>query len=150
MNTARHSPQSVLDASTLPWQPIRPGFSLKALRATTDDEARVLLLRLEPGTVIPRHRHTGDVHAFNLAGLRKILDTGEIVGPGGYVYEPEGNVDSWMAIGDEPVVVHVVVRGAVEYVDDAGRVIERTTSGSMGEEYARYCATVRGAEASAS
>jgi 2,4'-dihydroxyacetophenone dioxygenase len=45
-----------------------------------------------------------EVHALNLAGTRKLLDTGEVVGPGGYVYEPAGNVDSWMAIGDRRFV----------------------------------------------
>ncbi len=51
-------------------------------------------MRLQPGAIVGLHRHTGDVHAFNLSGYRKILDTGEIVGPGDYVYEPAGNVDA--------------------------------------------------------
>src|SRR5512140_1262458 len=90
----------------LPWQPIHPGFSLKLVRGgATDDDTRVLLLRIEPGTVISRHRHGGEIHALNLRGTRRILDSGEDIGPGGYVYEPPGNVDSWMAIGDEPVIV---------------------------------------------
>lgn len=132
-------PGSVLtETDSLPWQPIAPGFSLKALRAPSDGEARVLLLRLEPGTVIPRHRHSGEVHAFNLAGSRELLDTGERVGPGGFVYEPPGNVDSWRAVGDEPLVVLVVVRGAVEYLDDEGRVLSRSTTGSTGESYRRF------------
>jgi 2,4'-dihydroxyacetophenone dioxygenase len=29
------------------------------------------------------HRHTGDLHAFNVSGTREIIGTGEIVGPGG-------------------------------------------------------------------
>ena len=78
-----------------------------------DDDTRVLLLRLEPGTVIARHRHDGEIHAFNLSGTRDALDTGEMVGPGGYVYEPPGNVDSWMAVGDEPVIVLVTAHGAI-------------------------------------
>jgi 2,4'-dihydroxyacetophenone dioxygenase len=130
----------VIDTDSLPWQPISPGFSLKVLRATTDDEARAVLLRLEPGTVIQRHRQGGDVHAFHLAGRRKLLDTGEVVGPGSYVYEPAGNVDSWMAVGDEPLVVHVVVRGAVEYLDEHDQVTSRTTSASAGETWRRFLA----------
>lgn len=136
-----------VEATSLPWQPISPGFSLKALRATTDREARVLLLRLEPGTVIPRHRHSGEVHAYNLAGRRKLLETGEVVGPGGYVHEPTGNVDSWMAVGDETLVVLVVVRGAVEYLDEDGQVLSRSTTGSTGEAYRRFCASVIAPEA---
>jgi 2,4'-dihydroxyacetophenone dioxygenase len=57
------------------------------------------LLRLEPGAEIATHRHTGEVHAFNLEGSRQ-LSSGEIIGPGDYVYEPLGNMDSWKVVGD--------------------------------------------------
>jgi quercetin dioxygenase-like cupin family protein len=126
------------DHDTLPWQPIRPGFSLKVLHGSSDPETRVLLLRLEPGTVIPRHRHEGEVHAFNLAGHRKILETGQVIGPGGYVHEPPGNEDSWMAVGDEPAIVFVTVRGAMETFGPDGEVVSRTTTGSMSEGYAAF------------
>ena len=138
--TTRPAPSPVVDSASLPWQPISPGFWLKALRAESDDQARALLLRLEPGTIIPRHRHEGEVHAFNVSGQRRLLDTGDVVEPGGYVYEPPGNVDSWMAIGDEPLIVHVVVRGAVEYLDENGQVVSRSTTGSTGDAYRRFLA----------
>src|SRR6185503_15413811 len=95
-----------LDTDRLPWIPLGPGESFKPLRFLPGDRGRVLLLRLEPGTVVPRHRHLGEVHAFNLSGHRQ-LDTGEVVGPGGYVYEPAGNVDSWWTHGADPVIVHI-------------------------------------------
>ena len=130
------------DIESLPWQPLRPGFSAKILRGGGDGDTRVQLLRIEPGVVIPRHRHTGEVHAWNLAGQRKLLDTGEIIGPGGYVYEPPGNVDSWMAVGDEPLVVFVTVRGAIEYVDEQGAPTgERTSTASVTEAYRRFVAS---------
>ena len=136
MTTPTFSP--AIDA--LPWQPIKPGFSVKLLRGGGDDDTRVQLLRLEPGTVIPRHRHTGEVHAYNLAGTRE-LDTGERIGPGGYVYEPPGNLDSWRAIGDEPLIVLVTVRGSIECVDDAGRPLaERSTTSRVTASWSRFVA----------
>jgi anti-sigma factor ChrR (cupin superfamily) len=129
-----------MDATeSLPWQPLQPGFSIKVLRAPSDAEPRAALLRLEPGTVIALHRHTGDVHAINLQGTRKILTTGELVGPGQFVYEPTGNVDSWMAIGDEPCIIFVVVTGAIEYIGKVGEVLSRSTNASAAESYRRYC-----------
>jgi len=125
-------------ADALPWFHVSPGFDLKLLHGEADDDTRALLLRLEPGTVIGRHRHEGEVHALNLAGTRKLLDTGELVGPGGYVYEPPGNEDSWMAVGSEPLVVFVTVRGAMEALDEAGRPVTRTTTGSLAESYRRF------------
>ena len=127
------------DSHSLPWAPISPGLSFKPLRLSTDDSAWVLLLRIEPGTVVPRHRHTGEVHVFNVAGHRKLLETGEVVGPGGYVYEPQGNVDSWMAVGDEPAVVHAIVEGAVEYLDEHDQVVRRSTATTARESYRRHC-----------
>jgi 2,4'-dihydroxyacetophenone dioxygenase len=135
--SARRSP-TFLDTERFPWIPLGPGQSFKPLRFLPDD-GRVLLLRLEPGTVVPLHRHQGEVHAFNLAGSRK-LDTGEVVGPGGYVYEPAANVDSWMAVGGEPVIVHITAYGAMEYLGAGGKVIQRDGASSLRERYLRFCA----------
>lgn len=129
-----------LDTAGLPWIPLGPGESFKPLRFLPDDRGRVLLLRLEPGTVVQRHRHLGDVHAFNLAGHRKLLETETVVGPGGYVYEPAGNVDSWMAVGDEPVIVHITAHGTMEYLDENDEVVASDGTSSLRETYLRYCA----------
>ncbi|GAO02663.1 cupin domain-containing protein [Anaeromyxobacter sp. PSR-1] len=130
-----HEPNHPNGTDHLPWAEVSPGFSLKLLRGEADGDTRALLLRLEPGTLVPRHRHEGEVHALNLAGHRKLLDTGEVVGPGGYVYEPAGNEDSWMAVGDEPVVVFVTVRGAMETLGADGGVAERSTTAGIAEYY---------------
>ncbi len=128
-----------LATERIPWIPLGPGESFKPLRFLPGDRGRVLLLRLEPGTLVPRHRHLGEVHGFNLAGSRKLLETGDVVGPGGYVYEPVGNVDSWMAVGDEPVVVHITSFGAMEYLGENDEVLRRDTASSLHETYVRYC-----------
>jgi quercetin dioxygenase-like cupin family protein len=128
----------MMNTESLPWIPLGPGESFKPLHFGSNGRARALLLRVEQGTIIPRHRHLGDVHAFNLTGQRQ-LDTGEIVGPGGYVYEPVGNVDSWMAIGDEPVIVHIVSTGAMEYLGDDDQVLRRDTGSTLRDLYIRHC-----------
>jgi len=111
---------------------------LKVLHGKTDDDARALILRLQPGTVIGRHRHGGEVHAFHLAGQRRLLETGDILARGGYVYEPAGNVDSWMAVGDEALLIFMTVRGVIEDLDDEGHVKSKTTTSSIAERYRLY------------
>jgi len=138
VNTSHYDSQP-LDTSLIPWIPLGPGESFKPLRFLSNDRGRVLLLRLDPGTVVPRHRHLGEVHGFNIAGSRKLIETGEIAGPGAYVYEPAGNVDSWMAVGDEPVIVHITSFGAMEYLGDDGQVLRRDTASSLLQIYLRYC-----------
>jgi quercetin dioxygenase-like cupin family protein len=132
-SAARVTPESI------PWVPLSPGKSFKPLRFFSDDRGFVELLRLQPGEQIPLHRHTGSVHAFNLEGARE-LDTGEIIGPGGYVYEPAGNVDSWKVVGERPLVVFVAVTGAVEYLGADGNVISRWTASRLFDVYHDYCA----------
>lgn len=127
----------ITSADGLPWVPLAPGFSFKLLRVVSDDDVWVQLLRLEPGTTIARHRHTGEIHAYTLAGQRELIETGVVVGAGDYVYEPPGNVDSWRAVGSEPLVVFVTVRGAIEYLDERGNVIRRSTATTATEAYRR-------------
>lgn len=122
----------------LPWVPLSPGKSFKPLRFLREDRGFAELLRLEPGFGLPRHRHTGEVHALNLQGWRRI-HSGERVGPGDYVYEPPGNVDSWHVVGDTPLIVLTVVMGVVEYLDDDGRVTRRYAAGDLLDLYHRHC-----------
>jgi quercetin dioxygenase-like cupin family protein len=128
-----------LDTESIPWIPLSAGESFKPLRFLEGDRGRVLLLRVEPGTLVPLHRHLGEVHGYHLAGRRKLIETGEVVGPGAYVYEPAGNVDSWASVGDEPVVVHITSYGAMEYLDARGEVVRRDNASSLRDVYQRYC-----------
>jgi quercetin dioxygenase-like cupin family protein len=139
MNSASHFASQPVDADSIPWIPLGPGESFKPLAFLPHERGRVLLLRLEPGTLIPRHRHSGEVHGLNLQGSRELIESGEIVGPGGYVYEPAGNTDSWRAVGDEPVIVHIIAYGGLEYLDENDNVLRRDDASSLRLLYERYC-----------
>src|SRR5690348_9851901 len=121
MRNMTFEPARPLDTDGMPWIPTGPGKSFRPLRFAADGWSE--LMRLEPGSAVAVHRHTGDVHAFNLAGTREIFGTGERVGPGNYVYEPAGTLDGWGAVGDEPCVVYIKVAGTIEYLGDDGQVI---------------------------
>ncbi|MCA0174883.1 MAG: anti-sigma factor [Proteobacteria bacterium] len=120
------------------WMAEGPGKWSRPLRFLDDGRGWVELMRLEPGVTLGLHRHTGDVHALNLQGHRR-LGTGELVGPGGYVHELAGSADTWGAVGDGPLVVFVVVMGEVEYLDAQGRVTRRISTADRIADYRRYC-----------
>jgi 2,4'-dihydroxyacetophenone dioxygenase len=61
-------PARPLDTDGMPWIPTGPGKSFRPLRFAADGWSE--LMRLEPGSAVALHRHSGDVHAFNLAGTR--------------------------------------------------------------------------------
>jgi 2,4'-dihydroxyacetophenone dioxygenase len=128
-----------LDTTQMEWVPLGPGIAFKPLRFYDDGSGYQLLLRVEPGAVVPLHRHTGEVHAFNISGTREIIDTGQIVTAGTYLYEPVGNIDSWGAIGDEPCIIHIATTGRIEYFDDNGAVARYTDAGTARGEYQTWC-----------
>jgi 2,4'-dihydroxyacetophenone dioxygenase len=132
-------PARNLSLNAVPWVPIAEGKSFKPLRFLGGNRGFVELLRLEPGTFSPLHRHTGEVHAFNLEGARELC-AGEVVGPGDYVYEPAGNTDTWKVVGDVPLVVLVVVMGAVEFIGPDNTVTDRITADRLMEMYQQHCA----------
>lgn len=134
--SARHLLHHTAD---LDWIPLSTGISFKPIVFFPDDSGYQLLLRVEPGSVVPRHHHTGEVHAFVLSGARRIIGCPDVVRAGSYVYEPVDNVDSWEAIGDEPCVVHIEANGRVEYLDDDGNVIRFTDARTARAEYLGWC-----------
>lgn len=123
----------------MPWIPSgTPGKSSKPLCFMPGNRGFVELLRMEPGVVMPLHRHTGEIHAWNLAGYRRLC-TGELVGPGDYVYEPSNNTDWWKIEADETMVALVVVIGEVEFLHGDGRVRSVVTAADQFREYSDYC-----------
>lgn len=125
--------------AAFPWMPVAPGMSSKPLAFFPDQTGWAVLLKVEPGTRIGRHRHLGEVHGLVLSGRRHLGD-GRILGPGDFEYEPAGQIDQWSVEGDAPLVSLFVVRGPVEYLDEFGRVARRDTAAGKAEAYRRFCA----------
>ncbi|WP_395702375.1 cupin domain-containing protein [Aquabacterium sp.] len=135
---ATHVTAALRRAGLPGWMPEGPGKWSLPLQFLPEGAGWVELMRLAPGTRVPRHRHSGEVHAVNLQGLRHLSD-GRLVFPGDYVFEPAGNVDHWQAVGEEMLIVQVVVRGEVEYLADDGRVLQRIDTLSRMADYERFC-----------
>lgn len=123
------------------WIPEGSGKWSLPIQFLPDGAGWVELMRLNPGVLIPRHRHRGEVHALNLQGVRRLSD-GRTIFPGDYVFEPEGNVDYWQAVGEDTLIVQVVVRGDVEYLADDGSIAQRIDTLSRIADYERYCREV--------
>lgn len=136
--TTPFMPARNLNPELIPWIPLGEGKSFKPLRFFSDNRGFAELLRIEPGTVIPLHRHTGEIHAFNLEGSRELC-TGEVIAPGEYVYEPAGNIDTWKAVGDVPCIIFVTVRGAVEFMGPGNTVARSVSGNDLRALYQQHC-----------
>jgi 2,4'-dihydroxyacetophenone dioxygenase len=137
MGQVTTGPAWPLDTASMPWIPAGPGKSFRPLHFAADRWSE--LMRLEPGSVVALHRHTGELHAFNVSGTREIIGTGEIVSPGGYVYEPAGTIGTWGATGDGPCVVHIKATGAIEYLGEDGQVTGTVTAATQRAVYLAWC-----------
>ena len=124
-----------IDTCGLPWMPLGAGIFARFLRLVGDE--RSLQLKVMPGTVIGKHAHSGSVNAYGISGARRLED-GSIAGPGSYVFEPAGNVDSWACEGDEPCVVQISMAGALVYLADDGSQISRTDTTSLRTAYREW------------
>ena len=84
------SPPSVfLDVPNMPWEETKfPGIRCKTL-FTDPSGMATLLMRLEPGAVVPLHEHTAIEQSYILEG--RFLDEEGECGPGQFVWRPQGN-----------------------------------------------------------
>jgi 2,4'-dihydroxyacetophenone dioxygenase len=131
-------PARIAAAKDTPWIPMSPEKSWKPLRFLENGRGFVELLRMKPGAIMPLHRHTGEIHAYNLAGTRTLC-TGEVIGPGDYVYEPPGNTDWWRITGEEEMTALVAVMGAVEFLGPNDTVMSRADAQSQRCAYEAWC-----------
>src|SRR6478672_12452213 len=74
--------------SDLPFVPYQEGVNFQLNQVDIDAGFFVVRLRGEPGNTIPRHKHTGEIFAFTLAGSWRYLEYPEINLAGSFLYEP--------------------------------------------------------------
>ena len=101
-------------------------------------EERTLQLKVDPGVTIGCHTHAGEVHAFNVSESRQ-LDTGEIAGPGAYVYELAGHVDSSSCAGDESCIVQITMSGRLTYLGANDELLDYIDTPKLRELYLAWC-----------
>jgi len=119
--------------SELPFVNLGDGTELQLLQVDVEAGLWVIRSRFQPGTIVPTHKHTGEVFAFTLAGSWKYVEYPEVNVAGSYLYEPAGSIHTLMVPEDNDVVTDVwfAIYGAnlnlgpdgnVEMVIDAGLV----------------------------
>ena len=127
-------PALPVDTDGMPWIATGPGKSFRPLRFAADGWSE--LMRLEPGSSVALHRHTGEVHAFNIRGTREILGSGELSDRAATCTSRRRRMGR---VGDEPCVVHIKVAGTIEYLDDNGQVIESVNAETQRAVYLAWC-----------
>lgn len=104
-----------------------PGVRLKLLMADIEGARFAVRIRFAPGIELPPHKHTGEVHAFTLAGEWSYLEHPDTPPnrAGSYLFEPPGSTHT-LKVADgnssETDVVFVVY-GAMIHLGPEGEVL---------------------------
>lgn len=83
-------PSQIFALSELEWIEARPGVRQKRIWEDKASERRAMLVRFEPGSTLPTHRHVGDELIFILEGTS--ADESGVVTTGNLSYRPNGCV----------------------------------------------------------
>lgn len=137
MHRLTFEPARPIDTDSMPWIPTGPGKSFRPLRFAAGSWSE--LMRLEPGSAVAVHRHTGEVHAFNLTGPGRssALASGSVQAATSTSRQAPST--DGRPSGDEPCVVHIKVTGAIEYLGENGQVIESITADTQRAVYLNWC-----------
>jgi anti-sigma factor ChrR (cupin superfamily) len=85
-------PSLYIQTANVPWEPLYPGVEIQSLHRDPVQNMHVMLMRYQPGAVIPTHRHTAVEHIFVLAG--SVEDEFGACTAGNYALRPPGCVHS--------------------------------------------------------
>ena len=132
------------DTVALPWADGwagDPGIRLKLLMADIEGQRFAVRMQFAPGVVAAAHKHTGEVHAFTLAGRWRYLDYPDSPDnvAGSYLFEPPGTTHTLQIDPDiaELTDVLFVIYGAMLHLDEAGAIVGVTDAESCLAEYPR-------------
>ena len=134
--TARHRAEQ-----DLPFVEFQEGVEFQLLQADVEAGLWVIRARFQPGVTIQRHRHTGEVFAFTLAGSWKYLEYPEVNRAGSYLFEPAGSIHTLHvpATNTEVTDVCFAIRGANLNLDEEGKVESVLDAGAALEIYQALC-----------
>ena len=113
-----------LDTESMPWVEQAPGIEIKILRVSDDYGTWVLMNRLQPGTTLPTHRHSGGVTAYTISGTWHYLEHDFVAKKGSMVREPAGTAHtlSVKESATEPAVIFFIIEGGLTHIGPDGNI----------------------------
>lgn len=135
--TGQDNATSVCRTEELPWAELAPGIEMRVLRIGAGGDRYTLMNRFAPGTVLPRHHHHGEVHAWTIAGTWGYQEYDWLAGPGDYIHEESGSVHTLMVPEDspEPAVIQFVIENGMDFLDDDGNPFHAEDATTITELY---------------
>ncbi len=104
------------------WIEHRAGVRFRPVAFNVSQGGWTNILRMTPGTQMPRHYHTGPVHGFTLQGSWRYLEHDWTAPSGTYILEPPGEAHTLVCEADQTVdmITFFIVTGSLIYTDEQG------------------------------
>lgn len=116
-----------------------PGIKLKLLMADIEGARFAVRMQFVPGLQVFEHKHTGEVHAFTLAGEWYYLEYPDSPTnrAGSYLFEPPGSTHTLKVADNADGLTDVlfIIYGAMLHIDPAGTIVGVTDAESVIREY---------------
>ncbi|GKZ35788.1 hypothetical protein AbraIFM66950_006583 [Aspergillus brasiliensis] len=103
---------------SLKWLPLAPSVFIKIVRLVPETGEYTIMVRAEPGGLLPRHRHAESAEIYVLKGSGAHPQTGAFV-QGDYVSETKGAVHDPLPFEQETELL-MVSRGPSVFLADDG------------------------------
>ncbi|MRI34232.1 hypothetical protein EOPP23_14655 [Endozoicomonas sp. OPT23] len=126
INSIPESPLAAghLNHNDLPWVDQGMGIGFKILRVCNQTGSWVTMNRFPPGTLLPKHRHSGAVTAFTLQGRWGYQEHDFLATEGSVIREPANSAHTLIVpeSTDEDAVVFFCIDGSLTNFGEDGSV----------------------------
>ncbi|MGD9794628.1 MAG: 2,4'-dihydroxyacetophenone dioxygenase family protein [Acidimicrobiia bacterium] len=125
----------------MPYVSLRDGSHIALLHVDHSNNVWIARQRLEPGTVLTRHLHTGPVHLVTLAGKWKYAEYDVWNTAGSYLFEPAGSVHTFTVPADNTEMTEIwfSITGSNVNLDDDDNVVSIFDARTISAYYEREC-----------
>ena len=110
----------VVHTEELPWLPLAPKISVRVLMTDRETGSFSVMVRAEPGGVLPRHQHVERAEILVIKGRGTHPQTGDYR-TGEYISEPKGAIHDVVHFTEENVLL-MVCEGPSNFLGADGSV----------------------------
>ncbi len=130
-----------LGEEAIPWVDAGAGIEIKLVQADVELGLWIVRNRFAPGSVVQKHKHTGQVFGYTLSGAWKYAEYPYVNRAGSFLFEPAGSEHTLTVLDDNTELTDVwfQIYGANLNLDADGNVESITDAGGIYEAYMMLC-----------
>ena len=111
-----------LGEDDIPWVDTGTGVEIKLVQADVELGLWIVRNRFVPGSVVQKHKHTGQVFGYTLSGAWKYAEYPYVNRAGSFLFEPAGSEHTLTVLDDNTELTDVWFQIYVESITDAAGI----------------------------